>query len=406
MTKRLSISMFVDACGWEVIRSRPWFLNDLTYRRRVKSVFGYSSACVPAILTGKLPNENGHWSTFFYSPATSPFRPLRALGALPSSIVDRGRIRSALSKALAKGYGYTGYFQIYNIPFDTLQRFDYTEKRDIFQPGGISDSESIFDYLTERSIRYHVSDWRCPDDHNFDSLRRAICSGRTQFAFMYTAHLDAVLHDFGKESPQVDKLLGAYHTKVQDILRLAEGHYDEVRFALFSDHGMCTVTRLVNLMPRIEQSGMKVGIDYTAIFDSTMLRFWFHTPRAEHQIRTILSDGNDGSWVTEADHRREGTYWGDSRFGNGIYLLNPGVLLCPSHMGTKPLAGMHGYSTEHADSYSSLICNYTPDVEASSITDYYRLMREQADWAASSETETNIPTVVPLRDYRKVSLPR
>ena len=405
MTKRLAISMFVDACGWEVIQSRPWFLKDLNYRRSVRSVFGYSSACVPAILTGRLPNENGHWSTFFYSPNTSPFRPLRALRILPSSLMDRGRVRSALSKALAKAYGYSGYFQIYNIPFDTLQRFDYTEKTDIFQPGAFSVG-SIFDYLTEQSVPYHVSDWRRSDEHNFDSLRRAIRRGRAKFAFMYTARLDAVLHEYGKESKQADELLRAYDARIHDMIELANENYDEVQFALFSDHGMCTVTRLVNLMPRIERSELKPGIDYTAIYDSTMLRFWFHTSRAKQKLETILPDGGDGSWVSETDQKREGTYWANGRFGDGIYLLNPGVLLCPSHMGTNPMVGMHGYSTDHADSYSSLVCNYAPQREASRITDYYRLMVEQIDWAAQYPTEPVVQAAVTLRDRPRASLPK
>ena len=59
--KRIAIAMFCDAAGWDVIGSRPWFLKGLSSRRKVRSVFGYSSACIPAIFTGRKPNENGHW---------------------------------------------------------------------------------------------------------------------------------------------------------------------------------------------------------------------------------------------------------------------------------------------------------------------------------------------------------
>ena len=64
---KLALAMFVDACGWEVLQDRSWFLDELTHRQSVGSLFGYSSACVPAILTGQLPNRSDHWSAFYYS---------------------------------------------------------------------------------------------------------------------------------------------------------------------------------------------------------------------------------------------------------------------------------------------------------------------------------------------------
>ncbi len=382
MPERLAIAMFVDACGHGVVGPRPWFLDELTHRQRVTSLFGYSSACVPAILTGRLPNENDHWSSFFYAPKASPFRTLRPLRVLPSAIFDRGRVRSWLSKGLARAYGFTGYFQIYNVPFDVLPLFDYAEKKDIFKPGGINRGTSIFDDLARAGQPHHVSDWRRNEDENLASLEAAVRAREPSFAFLYTASLDALMHDQTKESDAVNAKLRWYATRVRAILELARERYDEVRFALFSDHGMASVKRVVDLVPRVDATGLAFGEDYAAVYDSTMMRFWFLRPGSEERIREALPDTEHGRWVTEAEHRAFGTYWEDGRFGDAVYSLEAGTLLNPSHMGNVPLAGMHGYRPDHPDSDSALLASFTPETKVERITDLYTLMREMADWAA------------------------
>ena len=381
MARRVAIAVFVDACGHGILGPRPWFLPSFEHRQRVTSLFGYSSACVPAILTGLLPNENDHWSAFYYAPASSPFRALRGLKALPAGLMNRGRVRALLSKAVARAYGFTGYFQIYNVPFDVLPLYDYAEKRDIFKPGGINRGASIFDKLSQQQIPYHASDWRRSEQENIASLRSSLATADTRFAFLYTASLDALMHDHTKESPKVDDKLRWYQEQIEDLRRCAEQHYDEVRIALFSDHGMATVEQVVDLMPAIEGTGLRFGEDYAAVYDSTMMRFWFLEPRSEALIRDALPDAAHGRWVSDEMLRSYGTYWPDGRFGDAVYALEPGTLLNPSHMGNTALAGMHGYRPDHPDSDSALIANFQPDRPVERITDLHGLMADMAAWA-------------------------
>lgn len=381
MPRRLSIATFVDACGWEVLETRPWFLADMPHRQRLESIFGYSSACVPAILTGRLPEDNDHWSSFYYSPATSPFRRLRFLRLLPRVIADRSRVRAWISRLVARAYGFTGYFQLYDIPFEALPLFDYAEKRDLFRPGGANRGETVFDELERRGTIHHVSDWRRSDAWNVDALRHEIDQGHISFAFLYTARLDALMHRTGREHPAVDEALRWYAAEIGSLLELARSRYDEVRFALFSDHGMCTVERTVDLIPRVEATGLGWGQDYAAIYDSTMMRFWFLRPGAEEAVVEALPDGPDGRWVTEREHAAYGTLFEDGRYGHAIYALEPGVLLCPSHMGRSPVRGMHGYRPEHPDSDAAVVASFEPRAPLGRITDLRRLVLEMAAWA-------------------------
>jgi hypothetical protein len=374
--------MFVDACGWGVVEPRPWFLPALTHRQKATSLFGFSSACVPAILSGRRPDENDHWSSFFLSPSTSPFKALRALRVLPKSLFDRGRVRRYLSKAIAKVYGITGYFQIYNLPFEALPLFDYAERKDIFQPGGINRGTSIFDEVKARGIPYHVSNWRASEGANLASLEAAVTEGRIRWAFLYTADLDAILHDRTKTGSEVDVKMRWYGEKVAALLEKAKAHYDEVRLMVVSDHGMATVTKVVDLMPRLEALGFAYGTDYAAVYDSTMLRFWFLRPGAEEAIRAALPPG-DGRWVTPDEMKAYGTWWPDGKFGHAVYALEPGVLLNPSHMGRVAPSGMHGYRPEHPDADAVLLANFVPESPVVSITDFRRTMLEMATWATA-----------------------
>jgi predicted AlkP superfamily pyrophosphatase or phosphodiesterase len=202
-------------------------------------------------------------------------------------------------------------------------------------------------------------------------------------AFLYTAALDGLMHEHTKDSPLVDDKLAWYQAEARRILDTAAANYDEVRFALFSDHGMATIHTVVDLMPAVEALGLEEGRDYAAVHDSTMMRFWFLRDGVEERIRAALPDDENGRWVSKEQLEAYGTWWPDGRFGDAIYAFEPGVLLNPSHMGTVAPAGMHGYRPDHPDSNAALIANFTPNKPVEVITDLCGVMREMASWATS-----------------------
>ena len=59
--------------------------------------------------------------------------------------------------------------------------------------------------------------------------------------------------------------------------------------------------------------------------------------------------------------------------------MDPGVLICPSFMGDKPLAGMHGFAPEDAGSTAAFLSNVTLDSMPRRLDDMYRLMRAEVD---------------------------
>jgi predicted AlkP superfamily pyrophosphatase or phosphodiesterase len=374
----LSIVCFIDALGWEVLRGRSFMEDRLPVRRKLRSTFGFSSACVPSILSGLTPREHRHWSFFYYSPETSPFKPLKPLGWLPSGLVDRGRVRNQISKAVKKAYGFTGYFQLYNIPFQHVDKFDYCEKKDLFRPGGLNRGENIFDLLEREQVPYHVSDWRDSEENNLAALKADIARGEIRFAFLYMASMDALLHQVGKESPLVDEKLAWYEQELTSLLEVAESHYPEVRLHVCSDHGMATVHTHIDLMSRIEALGLVFDRDYVATYDSTMGRFWLKNESARHAITEALLKEPHGRILSDEELQELGCDFEGDQYGQLIFLTNPGVIIVPSHMGLKPITGMHGYHPDDPDSDASLLSNVEPSTNPRAITDIFHLMRAEA----------------------------
>ena len=60
--------------------------------------------------------------------------------------------------------------------------------------------------------------------------------------------------------------------------------------------------------------------------------------------------------------REWGCLFEGRKYGELFFLMKPGVLICPSFMGARPVKGMHGYEVAHGDSMACYLSN-VPDVE-------------------------------------------
>lgn len=380
----LSIVIFIDALGWEVLKGRKFLEAEMPYRQKLRSVFGFSSACVPSILTGRNPRDHLHWSYYFYSRETSPFRFLRWLNWLPASLTERGRVRHLISRFVGRALGFTGYFQLYNLPFRFLGLFDYCERKNIFKPGGMNRGDNIFDLLERKGVSYHVSDWHDGEEDNLAACKQAIMNDDIDFAFLYMASMDALLHQVGKDSEEVDAKLRWYENELRKLISVARGCAKDVRVFICSDHGMATVNANIDLMAKIEALPLTYGTDYVAVYDSTMARFWFLTDTALSLITSALGEVECGKILQQGELEELGCDFEGDRFGELIFLLNPGTIIVPSHMGLKTITGMHGYHPDHEDSDAALLSNVRPPVPLESITDIFDLMRAEADLPASA----------------------
>lgn len=367
--------VFVDALGWKQVEKYGFLEDLLPYRRAVEMQFGYSCTAIPTILTGQVPSVHGHLAFYDFAPAKSPFRKLALLAKLlrPKSFWSRGRVRGWLSKAVKRFCGFTGYFQLYGVPFERLPFLDYCEKRDLFVPGGIDGVPNLADAWTAAGWRWHISDWRKSEDENFRAAADLFRRGAVDRAFVYSAAFDALQHDnVGRDEVLAPKV-ARYAASIRALhAALAEGGRP-FELTVFSDHGMTPLRGTQDAPAALEKTGLAWGRDYASAIDSTMARFWWLAPGAEEKVRRAFA-GFRGHWLDEAEMRRHGIWREDKKFGDAIFLAETGWQFAPSDMGAKPLAGMHGFDPADEDSRACWLSTVPVPESVTRVRDYFGAM--------------------------------
>ena len=379
MKNILPLFIMIDACGWEIVRNDPFGQTFAPFRHKLESVFGYSSTCVPSILSGRWPIEHRNWCYFVYDPEHSPFRSLRPLRWLPTAVTSRRIFRRWLTKLVKVQLGFRGYFDLYNIPFKYISLYDFTEKKSPLKPNGMNRGPNIFDFLTQRQIPYFVSDPANSEEDNRDQLIDSINREAIDFAFIYWAGLDGLLHMVGNQSSEIPARLRIYETWIQKVLSIASQHYSDVKLYVFSDHGMANCDELLDLKKVIDNLPISMEKDYAVVYDSTMARYWFFNDRARNLITQALKNIPQGRIVPDEELKRLNAWFDDYYFGELIFLVKEGVLIVPSHMGERPIRAMHGYHPADKHSYATLFTNQKELVaDVTSIPHIYRLMEHDA----------------------------
>lgn len=378
MKPRIDIFIFADALGWAIASRRRFMEELLPVRNRCDTLLGYSSTCDPTILTGAIPRDHGHFSFFSKATGTSPFAYLRHLGFLPEIIAGHHRIRNKVSQFIARRHGYTGYFQLYSVPFSKLPFLDYSEKKDIYEPGGIAGGQAtIFEHWQRSGKPWARSDWRVPDPDNIAHALREIEKGDVELLYLFTARLDAVMHKYGTRHPEVDAAFDHFAINLQSLADLASKHYRDVRLHLFSDHGMADVNICSDLLPRWEKLGLRYGRDYIAVWDSTMARFWFSDEASRRTATIWLGEQPDGEILSDERLEGYGCLFPDRRYGEVFYLLPSGSLFVPSFLNQRKVTAMHGYAPEYPDSAAAWLSN-AETLPVAALPDIFPVMKAAA----------------------------
>ena len=391
MNRTLSLFIMVDACGWEIVKNDPFLDKLAPHRTRLESVFGYSSTCVPSIVSGRWPDEHRNWCYFIHDPENSPFRSLSWLRWLPKAVTSRRIVRRLLTKWVKKKLGFKGYFDLYNIPFQHIHQYDFTEKKSPLKPGGMNRGKNIFDSLHNQGVPHFVSDPDQTEEANRDALAAHLEAGDIDFAFMYWAGLDGLLHRVGNDSPEVPARLRVYEQWIANLMEAAKGKYDDIKLHVFSDHGMANCDEHLDLKAKIEALPLRFGKDYSVVYDSTMARFWFFNDNARKLISEALGQVPEGRIMPEDELKRFRAHFDDHQFGELIFLVREGVLIVPSHMGERPIRAMHGYHPHDPQSYATLFTNQSVlPAQVTHIPHIHRLMEA----AINKNTKSSTPHVL------------
>jgi hypothetical protein len=378
----IAVFVLIDALGWKYLEARD-FLNDcLPYRTPLRTVLGFSSGAIPTILTGEHPCKTRHWNLFYYDPENSPFHWIRNLRFLPDRFLDSRISRKLVQEAGKRLLGLGPLFDCAVSP-RLLPWFNWVERRNIYDKRGIVGAPSIFDRLAERGIPYWVHTYH--DGSDAEGLRRAahdISSKATSFVFLYLSEMDRFLHLHCKEPQAVDERIRWYESELRQLFAVTLDIDRNATLTVISDHGMTPVESKYDILGDIELLHLKMPDDYLAVYDSTMARFWFFNESSRSAVHEMLHKVRCGRVLSEDELRRFGVLFEDRRFGETIFLLDPGWLFSRSDFNGSAWfpAGMHGYHPEN-DRYSDAIflSNRQPGFPMHTIKDVYACMSKAAD---------------------------
>ena len=376
--QNIRLFVLIDALGWEVLKKHE-FLNDiLTHRQPLRTVLGFSSGAIPTILTGMPPARTGHWNLFYYDPQGSPFRWLKWFRFLPNFVLEH-RVTQKIVKELGRHIlGMGPLFECFVSP-RLLPWFNWIEKRNIYERGGISGAPSIFDHLAEENVPYRVYSYHHQGDQEIlEQSAQDIAARAAKFYFIYLCEIDAVLHNHIQDGSKLAQRLDEYAGSLRAIFRAAQRIDPNASMTLFSDHGMTPVTSHFDLVREIEGLGFSMPDDYLAVYDSTMARFWFFNPETRTRVTSRLRELACGRILGDSELQELGVFFPDRRYGEIVFLLDPGWLISHSDFngnGWNPV-GMHGYHPDDAYSDGVFLSNEEPPVPIRTVADVYQCLRQ------------------------------
>ncbi|MGH9467966.1 MAG: alkaline phosphatase family protein [Terriglobales bacterium] len=375
---RVHIYVLMDALGWSIAQEHGFLRDALGHRRPLRTCLGYSSGAIPTMLTGAPPAEHGHWNLLYLDPHGSPFGWMRGLPAALTTRLDHRWGRRGCTWLGRHACGLGPGFECAVRP-DLLPWFNWAEKRHLFQPGSLAPVPNVFDHWREAHLRFRIYSYRHGSDQSL--IRRAcrdVASGRADTVFLYLCEMDHILHLHRDEPEVIQAALDAYAGQLEALLAAARARDPQMRFRLFSDHGMAPVRQRVDLLTPLRRRGWQSPQDYLAVLDSTMLRFWFFRPSVRDDISAWLHGLSCGHILEESELRREGVCFEDARFGDLIFLLDPGTMVAEGEFngrGWNP-CGMHGYHPADADSDAVLLSNCAHDLHLKTIQDLFTPLNE------------------------------
>lgn len=352
--KNQAVVILIDALGFDLAERYGMHPKGLHVRVRLETVLGFSQAALTSIVTGLRPDEHGLWMMYSFAASGTPFGWMKVI---PKSVsAERLWLKRLIRWKLESVDDVKSYYSLYCIPREIFPYLDLPARSSLFVPGGAGTVPSVFDEMERRNIRRFIRDYRTPEAIAFDDLERAIIKREARFYLLYTAGLDALLHRYGSGDERVAERLEWYRGRVERIIETIEATGGETDVFVLGDHGMCDIASHVDVISAVNSLGLKIPDDYVPFYDSTMARFKIMSDHVEDDLRKALSGVGGGNVLTAEELGRLGVFFPDGRFGDLIFLTDPGTIILPSYMSEHTVAAMHGY---HPDTSCMASVMYT-----------------------------------------------
>lgn len=354
-----TIIFLLDAIREDYLLHMP-FVSSLkrkhTYLTMIPSI-GYSAGAHPSIWSGLHQNRHEQFLIFYFDPADNQFKKISSiLRFIPKKI--QPYILSALKLP---------YYRFSNIRRNPPQWYkssiiDYppgmppeVARFIATKPKPPQHKETIFSILDRAGIS-----WMTQTDMDNFYFRKTLPVDCTAFIrtdasvdFYYFYFADGLGHEKGPKSPEIIEYLKKTDACIKRLLKPDDA------FMIFSDHGMVEIDDFINVQSYIKKLDLKIGRDYIAFYDATMVRFWAFNNRARMMLEESLADIPKTTLFTERLLKKYHLDFKGRKWFDILLLMEPGVRPFPDYFVPlqKAIKGYHGYWPEFRDSKGIFLSN-------------------------------------------------
>jgi hypothetical protein len=350
------------------------------------TLLAYSSGIYPSIWSGQSPAEHGVWTEFYRRTPAKLANTSLPLRPLPGKYFPR-KVAYVWHGALRKaGVRSTDFFGVPPSIQAHIARSnaDYTKLPSVPMPGSP---------LISKVIEGAGQRWEyvyCPELDEQAERRIKETARRVDHLLICLPELDEAGHHLGPMTDAFGAAFNAFCRKLDGLLTDLEQEWPGAGVFMFSDHGMTPVTRAFDTWTYLEQNGLRLGRDYVAFINSTIMSLWFEESpsgrRKAERALAALDASSRGRVLTLDEHREYGIDFADDRYGQRYFLASEGVELVPNFLSAscRPNLGMHGYDPKCPSTRSFFIGGKQVSARPHNVLGLYDVLAETVLAAAAA----------------------
>jgi len=359
MMQKPVLTVFLDGLKPESLNYMG-FLNSFTYKKRIKTILGYSITCHASMYSGIYPNKHLLWFIWKYSPSTSPFRWTKLLKNV--KVMDNlpGRyFINKTTKLFRKNLSYGGISLLVNAPLRNWPYFDVVENKLWNEPGYLEKYPTIFDILRKQGIEFEVVGMARSNEGGGELkyVEKYFPSMIKPWTYFFIGDIDHYSHKFKQDSPQTIERLKKIDRVIEEKYRLFKEKIDDFNFICFSDHGHMEVKKRVDIQFFFKSRGKPID-RYIHLIEATFARFWFRNKIEREEVTNILSDFKYGHILTDEMLKKYHVNMPDNRYGDLIFYLDTPNIFSKTIWGfSSSIKSMHGYLPDYPGKDGVFISN-------------------------------------------------
>ena len=358
-------------------KNTPFLWNCIKNGEYYKRVIpGYGFCERTEILTGLHSDESGFFTAIGYDPDNSPYSGvsyLNVLNYIENIIPKKLRVpfkkkpggfyrafRHMINKLLLTKYS-SGSLKPYAIPYSFLPYLNLTEDNINFSDRNQFSVPSIIDLLKDKGKDIYIESFtglnfsseNNSDNSRLDSAINNINDDRYALFLIYIEELDAIGHNYGPNSEEIDASLKSLDTRLKQFYSKVTIEKPDSNFIYLGDHGMSEVSKVVDVERELHKIESRLTLkkhrDYIYFLDSTIMRIWFMSDEKKKKFQKELSNNSilnqNGFFLNEQFAKEHNIPWGNRKYGDLVWIANNSTLIFPDFFHREyPYKGMHGYN--------------------------------------------------------------